>query len=57
VQAVEEFAGSCLAALRSLIDARQSIGTPRLTPSDFPLAGLSQSDLDDLIAEFGEAVE
>jgi non-ribosomal peptide synthase protein (TIGR01720 family) len=57
VQAAEEFAGSCLAALRSLIDARESIGTPRLTPSDFPLAGLSQSDLDDLIAEFGEAVE
>ncbi len=40
--------------LESLIEHCRSAETGGYTPSDFPLAGLDQSELDKLISKFGE---
>lgn len=54
---IEALAQDFMAALRSLITHCQSPEAGGYTPSDFPEAELSQEDLDELIAEFGEVVE
>jgi non-ribosomal peptide synthase protein (TIGR01720 family) len=51
---IEALAKSFLEALRALIAHCQSPEAGGYTPSDFPVAGLSQSDLDDLMAELTE---
>ncbi len=49
--AVQALAEWFLRSLRSLIQHCQSPEAGGFTPSDFPVAGLSQEDLDDLLAE------
>jgi non-ribosomal peptide synthase protein (TIGR01720 family) len=51
---IEALAKSFLEALRALIVHCQSPEAGGYTPSDFPAAGLSQGDLDDLMAELTE---
>jgi hypothetical protein len=41
--------------LRLLIDASSKDGSAALAPSDFPTADLDQSELDELLAEFGDS--
>ena len=50
-QTVERLAGRFLESLRSLLKHGQSADAGGFTPSDFPEAGLSQDDLDDLLAD------
>ena len=50
---IEDLADEFMAALRKLVAHCLSDDTGGLTPSDFPDAGLSQDDLDDLMAELG----
>jgi non-ribosomal peptide synthase protein (TIGR01720 family) len=54
---VEGLAHRFMQALRSLIAHCLSRSASDFTPSDFPVAGLSQEELDDLLAEFSESVE
>ncbi len=54
---VERLAQDFMAALRSIIAHCLTSKMGGYTPSDFPEAHLSQQELDDLIAEFGQAVE
>jgi non-ribosomal peptide synthase protein (TIGR01720 family) len=54
---VERLAQDFQAALRSIIAHCLASKIGGYTPSDFPEAHLSQQELDDLIAEFGQAVE
>jgi non-ribosomal peptide synthase protein (TIGR01720 family) len=54
---IEGLAESYITALRVLIAHCQSSKTTGYTPSDFPEVNLSQQELDDLIAELGEATE
>jgi hypothetical protein len=52
---VAGLADGFLAAVRELVrHARTPEGAASYTPSDFPLAGLDQDDLLDLVAEFGD---
>jgi non-ribosomal peptide synthase protein (TIGR01720 family) len=52
---IEEFARRFHAELRLLIDASSKDGSAALAPSDFPTADLDQSELDELLAEFGDS--
>jgi non-ribosomal peptide synthase protein (TIGR01720 family) len=54
---IEVLAERYITALRVLIAHCQSSKTTGYTPSDFPEVNLSQQELDDLIAELGEATE
>ena len=54
VSKVERLATDFLRYLEELIQFCISTEESSLTPSDFPSARLSQDDLDDLLAEFGE---
>jgi non-ribosomal peptide synthase protein (TIGR01720 family) len=51
---VEQLAQNFLQALRSLIAHCRSVEVGGFTPSDFPEAGLSQEELDELVAEVAE---
>jgi non-ribosomal peptide synthase protein (TIGR01720 family) len=51
---VAGLAREALMALHELIDHSLSTGSSGFTPSDFPTADLSQTELDRLIADFGE---
>jgi non-ribosomal peptide synthase protein (TIGR01720 family) len=51
---VRRLADQTAAALRSLLERRHTAGAGAYTPSDFPEAGLSQSDLDEILAELSE---
>ena len=56
--AVAGLADGFLAAVRELVrHARTPESAASYTPSDFPLAGLDQDDLLDLVAEFGDLDE
>ncbi|AGC44899.1 non-ribosomal peptide synthetase [Myxococcus stipitatus DSM 14675] len=46
---IQSLAERCMHALRQLIDARGSADARRFTPTDFPLARLSQSVLDQVL--------
>jgi hypothetical protein len=48
-------AGDFLSALRSIIAHCLSDEAGGYTPSDFPETALSQAELDDLLAEFGQS--
>ena len=51
---LEELGGRLVRALAELTDYCVTTRESGLTPSDFPSAQLSQHELDDLLAEFGE---
>jgi non-ribosomal peptide synthase protein (TIGR01720 family) len=51
---VRRLADETAATLRSLLERRHTAGAGAYTPSDFPEAGLSQSDLDEILAELSE---
>jgi non-ribosomal peptide synthase protein (TIGR01720 family) len=55
-ETVARLAEGFLRALRKLIELRQSAGAHCYTPSDFPLAAISQEQLDHLLAERRPAV-
>jgi non-ribosomal peptide synthase protein (TIGR01720 family) len=50
---IEDLADEFMTALRNLVTHCLSDEAGGFTPSDFPDAGLSQEDLDDLMAELG----
>ena len=50
---VERLARDCITALQDLIAHCQSREGVSFTPSDFPEAGLSQEELDDLLTDIG----
>ncbi len=50
---IQQLAESLLNALKRLIDHCRVLGGAGYMPSDFPEAGLSRGELDDIIAEFG----
>ena len=52
---LEQLTGRFTSALRELIAHCTSPGAGGYTPSDFPLARVSQQDLDTLLAEVGRA--
>ncbi|MEO7020168.1 MAG: amino acid adenylation domain-containing protein [Ktedonobacteraceae bacterium] len=54
---IEQLAQRMMERLRELIAASQSPEAGGYTPSDFPLAGLSQAELDELHAEFNQLME
>jgi non-ribosomal peptide synthase protein (TIGR01720 family) len=54
---IEELAGDCLLRLRAIIRHCQSQQIRAYTPSDFPNVDLSQQDVDELLAMFGEVSE
>ena len=56
-QTIAQVAVDFVDFLRALIAHCLSPAAGGYTPSDFPEADLSQADLDDIIAEFGEALE
>ncbi|MGB8508406.1 MAG: condensation domain-containing protein, partial [Pyrinomonadaceae bacterium] len=53
-EATEQLARHYLATLQAQIKQCLSAGAAGFTPSDFPTAGLSQQELDDLLAEIEE---
>ncbi|MFK7888465.1 MAG: amino acid adenylation domain-containing protein [Gammaproteobacteria bacterium] len=52
---IETLAQNFAAALRTIIESVRRGDAAALAPSDFPTAGLDQTDLDDLLSDFGEA--
>jgi non-ribosomal peptide synthase protein (TIGR01720 family) len=56
-ETIERLAGSYIEALERLIDHCLGEGGGGFTPSDFPDAELSQTDLDDLIAILSDEPE
>ena len=50
---IEDLAGNILTSLESLLAHCLTPGTGGFTPSDFPEAGLSQEELDRLVADLG----
>jgi non-ribosomal peptide synthase protein (TIGR01720 family) len=56
-ETVQALAERFLQAMRALIDHCRAPESAGFTPSDFPEAGLSQADLDDLLAELSESFE
>ncbi|MFK8013840.1 MAG: amino acid adenylation domain-containing protein [Gammaproteobacteria bacterium] len=53
-ETIETLANTFRAHLIALIDACRDGGGSALAPTDFPTAGLDQSGLDDLLADFGD---
>jgi non-ribosomal peptide synthase protein (TIGR01720 family) len=54
---IERLCGEFLADIRAIIAHCQSADTEGLTPSDFPDADVSQSELDDVLAEFSDFIK
>ena len=54
---IESVARDYIEALRRLIEHCRARGVAGFTPSDFPQAGLSQKQLDELLARLGDAGE
>jgi non-ribosomal peptide synthase protein (TIGR01720 family) len=54
---IEDVARECTDALRALIAHCLSPDAGGYTPSDFPAAGLSQQELDEILAEVGDTLD
>ena len=52
--AIKTLAADFQSSLRAIIESARRGERAALAPSDFPTAGLDQSELDDLLGDFGE---